>query len=82
MPVSSSFVGSTFQRAPTSVTMRARLAASASGLLSPQVRPIEVGEIRIAPKLRASRSQLQRKLLPSPDPPCSAVTSGQLCSSE
>jgi len=36
-----------------------------------------VGATRIAPWLRASRSQLHRKPRPLPLPPCSAITSGQ-----
>ena len=42
-----------------------------------QVLPVAVGATRMAPKLRASRSQLHRKPRPLPLPPCSAITSGQ-----
>ena len=35
-----------------------------------------LGATRIAPRLRASRSQLHRKPRPLPLPPCSAITSG------
>jgi len=40
-------------------------------------RPTAVGEMRIAPKLRASRSQLHRNARPLPLPPCNAITTGQ-----
>src|SRR3979490_2844287 len=41
------------------------------------VLPVAVGATRMAPWLRASRSQLHRKPRPLPLPPCSAITSGQ-----
>ena len=44
---------------------------------APSVEPVAVGATRIAPRLRASRSQLHRKPRPLPLPPCSAITSGQ-----
>ena len=77
MPVSSIRAGSMFQRLRTDSRMRDRFGVSASSPISAQVGPMAVGAIRIAPKLRASRSQLHRKLRPLPLPPCSAITSGQ-----
>ena len=50
---------------------------SVSSPINAQVLPVAVGATRIAPRLRASRSQLHRKPRPLPLPPCSAITSGQ-----
>src|ERR1700721_1572466 len=92
MPVSSNRAGSTFQRSRTEARIRTRFGVSVSSPINAQVlfeevlfeevlfegvSPVAVGATRIAPKLRASRSQLHRKPRPLPLPPCSAITSGQ-----
>ncbi len=65
------------QRDLTASRMRARLGVSGSSPISAQVLAIDVGAARTAPRLRASRSQLQRNNRPVPLPPWSATTSGQ-----
>ncbi len=65
-----------FQRARTWSMMRLRFGVSVSSPISAQVCPVAVGATRMAPRLRASRSQLHRKPRPLPLPPCSAITSG------
>src|ERR1019366_974696 len=61
--------------------MRARFGVSVSSPIKDQVLllevlPVAVAATRMAPKLRASRSQLHTKPRPLPGPPCSASTSG------
>src|SRR5215467_11884868 len=66
MPVSKRRVGSTFQPERIVSRMRARLGVSGSSPVNAQVFPTDVGAARMAPRLRTSRSQLQRNSRPVP----------------
>ena len=60
MPVSSSRAGSTAQVERMKSRMRRMFGVSTSPPVSAQVPPTDVGAARMAPRLRASRNQLQR----------------------
>jgi len=60
-----------------------RFGVSVSSPIRAQVGPVAVGATTIAPRLRASRNHVHKKLRPLPLPPCSAPapdgTGGHAC---